>query len=167
VDAIVADYEMDDAALPFLELNAAFYDDPARQNCPATPPAPAPCGLAETGSGPLRVAIVDSGPAGCYVAEELLGKRAIDVRIDMFERQVTPFGLVALRVAPDHQKTKAIGDRFARSLHRDKVRLFLNVEVGENTPISSNGTTPTSIRPAPCTARTSAFPVRTFPSVTR
>lgn len=131
VDAIVADYEMDDAALPFLELNAAYYKDPARQSYPATPPARAPRGPEEPGDGPLRVAIVGSGPAGCYVAEELLGKRAIDIRIDMFERQVTPFGLLRFGVAPDHQKTKAIGDRFARSLNRDKVRLFLNVEVGE------------------------------------
>ena len=48
--------------------------------------------------GTLRVAIVGSGPAGCYAADELLER---DLQIEMFDRWPTPRGLVRGGVAPD------------------------------------------------------------------
>jgi ferredoxin--NADP+ reductase len=76
-----------------------------------------------------HIAIVGSGPAGCYLAEQLL-RAAEDLRIDVIERLPTPFGLVRYGVAPDHQGTKAISRLLGRALGRDRVRFFGNVEVG-------------------------------------
>ena len=54
-----------------------------------------------------RIAIIGSGPAGCYLADSLL-RLLPDASIDIFERLPAPFGLVRYGVAPDHQGTKAI-----------------------------------------------------------
>ena len=54
---------------------------------------------------PLRVAIVGSGPAGCFTAEELLHSGR-PVALTMFERLPQPFGLVRYGVAPDHPHTR-------------------------------------------------------------
>jgi ferredoxin--NADP+ reductase len=56
----------------------------------------------------LRVAVVGSGPSGSYAAERLLSRRDISVRVDMFERLTTPWGLVRFGVAPDHLATKSV-----------------------------------------------------------
>jgi len=53
----------------------------------------------------LAVAIVGSGPAGCYLAERLV-REAPGCRIDVIDRLPTPYGLVRAGVAPDHQSTK-------------------------------------------------------------
>jgi len=53
--------------------------------------------------GPLTVAIVGSGPAAMYAADELLTQHG--VRVNVFERLPTPYGLVRAGVAPDHQTT--------------------------------------------------------------
>ena len=47
-----------------------------------------------TDGNPLRVAIVGSGPTGFYVAAPLLKEKELAVRVDMFDRLPTPFGLV-------------------------------------------------------------------------
>lgn len=78
-----------------------------------------------------HVAIVGSGPAGCYLADQLL-RLAPDARIDVIERLPVPFGLVRYGVAPDHQGTKAVSRLLDRVLARDAVRLFGNVEVGRD-----------------------------------
>jgi ferredoxin--NADP+ reductase len=80
---------------------------------------------------PLSVAIVGSGPAGFYTAEELL-KSGADVSIDIIERLLSPFGLIRDGVAPDHQTTKKISAKFERTALRDEVRYFGNVEVGRD-----------------------------------
>ena len=49
-------------------------------------------------SRPLRVAIVGSGPAGFYAAEALM-KSDRAVRLDIFDRLPTPYGLVRAGVA--------------------------------------------------------------------
>ena len=43
---------------------------------------------------PLRVAIIGSGPAAFYAAEALLKAPDRAVRVDMFDRLPTPYGLV-------------------------------------------------------------------------
>ena len=53
---------------------------------------------------PLTVAIVGSGPAAMYAADELLTQHG--VRVNVFEKLPTPYGLVRAGVAPDHQNTK-------------------------------------------------------------
>jgi ferredoxin/flavodoxin---NADP+ reductase len=81
-------------------------------------------------SSPLRVAVVGSGPAGFYAAEQLLAARDVDVTVDMFERLATPWGLVRAGVAPDHPKIKAVTRRYEKTAGKDGFRFFGNVEIG-------------------------------------
>ncbi len=78
-----------------------------------------------------RVAIIGSGPAGCYLADQLL-RLLPDASIDILERLPVPFGLIRYGVAPDHQGTKAIARVLDRVLSRDRVSFFGNVEVGRD-----------------------------------
>ncbi|HEY3236531.1 MAG TPA: FAD/NAD(P)-binding protein, partial [Polyangiaceae bacterium] len=64
---------------------------------------------------PLRVAIIGSGPAGFYAAEDLLKQKQLPVEVDMFERLPAPFGLVRYGVAPDHQKIKRASVAYERT----------------------------------------------------
>ena len=77
----------------------------------------------------IHVAIVGSGPTGCFVAE-FLAKKHQTIQIDIFDRLPTPFGLVRAGVAPDHQQTKRISQQFDRTLQRDNIRFIGNVEIG-------------------------------------
>ena len=61
-----------------------------------------------TPARPLRVAIVGAGPTGFYTADHLLRNPEVVVEVDMFDRLPTPYGLVRLGVAPDHQKIKSV-----------------------------------------------------------
>lgn len=78
-----------------------------------------------------HIAIIGSGPAGCYLTDQLL-RLVPDARIDVIERLPVPFGLVRYGVAPDHQGTKAVTRLLDRVLTRDAVRFFGNVEVGRD-----------------------------------
>jgi hypothetical protein len=78
-----------------------------------------------------RLCIIGSGPAGCYLAEHLL-KLLPDARIDVLEKLPVPFGLIRYGVAPDHQSTKGAARVLDRTLSRDRVRFFGNVEVGRD-----------------------------------
>ena len=80
----------------------------------------------------LRVAIVGAGPAGLYAAEDLLTKPGLDVEVDVFDRLPTPLGLIRAGVAPDHQGTKAAGDRFEWTARRDGFRYHLGVDIGRH-----------------------------------
>lgn len=84
-----------------------------------------------TESSALKVAVVGSGPAGCYLAEKL-AKLAPEGEIDVIDRLPTPFGLVRAGVAPDHQGTKAIARVLARSLGRGPAAFWGNVEIGRD-----------------------------------
>lgn len=75
------------------------------------------------------VAIVGSGPAGCYMVDAL-AKALPGGRIDVFERLPFPYGLVRYGVAADHQGTKNVAAVFARFMKRPGVRFFGGVEVG-------------------------------------
>lgn len=82
----------------------------------------------------LRVAIVGAGPAGLYAAAQLSEIRGATVTI--VDRLPTPYGLVRAGVAPDHDGTKLIGERFARVLRRPNVRCLFNVEVGRDVSVA-------------------------------
>ena len=82
-------------------------------------------------AGPLRVAIVGSGPAGFYAAGALLAAD-IPVEVDMIERLPTPWGLVRLGVAPDHPKIKSVSRAFEKIADRPGFRFVGNVEVGRD-----------------------------------
>jgi ferredoxin--NADP+ reductase len=82
-------------------------------------------------SGPLRVAVVGSGPAGFYAAGALLDAE-VPFEVDMIERLPTPWGLVRLGVAPDHPKLKTVSRAFERIALKPGFRFFGNVEVGRD-----------------------------------
>lgn len=77
----------------------------------------------------IHIAIIGSGPSGCYIAD-MLAKKLPDSHIDLFEKLPTPFGLVRAGVAPDHQHTKNITRQFERTLSRENVRFVGNVHIG-------------------------------------
>ncbi|MFJ9697057.1 FAD-dependent oxidoreductase [Kitasatospora sp. NPDC101183] len=80
------------------------------------------------GVGPLRVAIVGTGPSAGYTAQELL--RTTGAEITMIDRLPVTGGLLRHGVAPDHQSTKRIAESFASVFHDPRLRMHLNVEVG-------------------------------------
>src|SRR5258708_36192693 len=83
---------------------------------------------------PLQVAVVGSGPSGSYAAEALLRGRS-GVRIDMFDRLPTPFGLVRGGAAPDHPKTKQVSLTYDKIARTPGFALFGNVEIGRTLSI--------------------------------
>ncbi len=76
------------------------------------------------------MAIVGSGPAAMYAADELLTQRG--VRVNVFEKLPTPYGLVRAGVAPDHQSTKRVTRLFDVIGKQPGFKFFLNVEVGKH-----------------------------------
>ncbi|WP_135452691.1 4Fe-4S binding protein [Mycobacterium sp. DL99] len=132
VGAIAADTRLTEKQLPFIELNAAFYPKRQGKLPPTSKLAPviaAPRVTAHSG-GPLTVAIVGSGPAAMYAADELLTQRG--VRVNVFEKLPTPYGLVRAGVAPDHQSTKQVTRLFDVIGRQPGFKFFLNVEVGKH-----------------------------------
>ena len=79
---------------------------------------------------PLKVAVVGSGPAGFYAADALLKSEEPRVEVDVIDRLPTPWGLVRLGVAPDHENIKAVSRAFEKTAARPGFRFFGNVEVG-------------------------------------
>jgi ferredoxin/flavodoxin---NADP+ reductase len=125
VDAIRSDEELTELNLRYLEINADYYThNPVTRMAASRDPTPSLPPACE----PLRVAIVGSGPAACYAAEELLTLG--EVQVDMFERLPTPWGLVRAGVAPDHQGTKAVTEMFQATTAKPGFQIHLNVEVG-------------------------------------
>ncbi|MBM7055978.1 FAD-dependent oxidoreductase [Streptomyces durocortorensis] len=80
--------------------------------------------------GPLRVAVVGTGPAGMYAAQDLLLHTAAEVTL--IDRLPVAGGLVRYGVAPDHPATKKVGDTFSRFHSHPRVRMQLGIEVGRD-----------------------------------
>ena len=79
----------------------------------------------------LRVAVVGAGPAGFYAAGHVLaGPRP--VRVDLFDRLPTPFGLVRAGVAPDHPKIKSVVRVYEKTAAKEGFRFFGGVELGRD-----------------------------------
>ena len=83
-------------------------------------------------ASPLRVAVVGSGPAGFYAADALLKSDDPVVEVDMIDRLPTPWGLVRLGVAPDHENIKAVSRAFEKTAAKPGFRFFGNVEIGRD-----------------------------------
>lgn len=94
-------------------------DRPAAESTPAS---------AGEEKGSPRIAIVGSGPAGCFTAQAL--RRVLPgARLDVFERLPVPFGLVRYGVAADHQGTKSVARQFERLFLHEGVRFHGNVDI--------------------------------------
>lgn len=132
VGAIAPDSKLDESQQVFVELNAAFYPKREGKLPPTSKLAPvskAPAVYRRPG-GPLTVAIVGSGPAAMYAADELLTQKGVQVNV--FEKLPTPYGLVRAGVAPDHQATKRVTRLFDRVARNRHFNFFCNVEVGRH-----------------------------------
>ncbi|GAA3662801.1 FAD-dependent oxidoreductase [Nocardioides ginsengisoli] len=127
VGAMVPDAALTTKQLPFLELNAAYYD--GFPHADRTPVALVPPQRRLTRSGPFRVAVIGAGPAGLYTADELLKHPEIG-GVDVYDRLRTPYGLVRHGVAPDHASTKLVTRLFEAIERQPRFRYFLDVEVG-------------------------------------
>ncbi|RZT07718.1 ferredoxin--NADP+ reductase [Mycobacterium sp. BK558] len=130
VEAIHPDFELEGADERYLEVNARYYDDPATADYPSARPKVVLAPLQLDQPQPLRVAIVGSGPAGCYAAEALLNRKGLNVDVHLYERLPAPWGLVRYGVAPDHPTTKEVAAQFTKMAARNGLSMHLNVEVG-------------------------------------
>jgi ferredoxin--NADP+ reductase len=127
VDALKPHTKLTGAELPFIELNRLYYaEQPHADRTPlALIPAPRSLPTAD-----VRVAVVGSGPAGLYAADELL--KHPGVTVDVFDRLPTPYGLARAGVAPDHQHTKQVTQLFAAIEGQPGFGYRLNVQVGQD-----------------------------------
>jgi ferredoxin--NADP+ reductase len=132
VGAIVPHTRLPVEQMDFLDVNAEFYrvgshrqERPRPLLAPRTP-------VLELGPrrAPLRVAVVGSGPAAMYAADELL--TVPDAQVDVYERLDRPYGLARWGVAPDHERTRAVSELFDVMLRERRLRLHLGVEVGRD-----------------------------------
>ncbi len=91
--------------------------------------------LPGTPDRPLCVAIIGAGPSGFYAAEALLKSPGLTVRVDLYDRLPTPFGLVRGGVAPDHQKIKSVAVVYEKVAMDPRMRFFGQVRLGRDIKI--------------------------------
>jgi ferredoxin--NADP+ reductase len=89
-----------------------------------------------TAEAPLRVAVIGAGPTGYYATEALLKHERVVVEVDLYDRLPTPYGLVRLGVAPDHQKIKSVTATFDRVAAHPRFRFFGGVEFGKDVTLA-------------------------------
>lgn len=127
VGAMVPDTALTTSQQPFIALNASYYD--AFPHADRTPVARVPEQRRLTRRGPFRVAVVGAGPAGLYTADELLKHPEVEA-VDVYDRLLTPYGLVRHGVAPDHAATKQVTRLFEAIESQPRFRYLLGAEVG-------------------------------------
>lgn len=127
VDAIKPHTALSAGEQPFVGINAAFHAGrPAR---PAIAPVRPPLSVRDRGE-PLRVAIIGSGPAAMYAADELL--TIPGAQVSVYERRRLPYGLVRSGVAPDHRRTRRVSRHLEQIRRQPGLRMHLGVEVGRD-----------------------------------
>ncbi|WP_051712479.1 FAD-dependent oxidoreductase [Spirillospora albida] len=125
VDAIKPHTKLAEGELDFLAINAGFYAAPRER--PLLAPVLPTLRVRERPQA-LRVAIVGSGPAAMYAADELLTVPGAEVGV--FERLPVPYGLARMGVAPDHRRTRQVSRQFDAIRAEEGLSLYLDVEVG-------------------------------------
>ena len=127
VDAIRPHTRLADGEQPFVQINAAYHDTPRRRPplAPVRPPL-----VVRHRDDALRVAIVGSGPASMYAAEEVL--TIPGARVSVYERLKVPYGLARAGVAPDHRRTRRISRQLDRIRSHPRLSMHLGVEVGRD-----------------------------------
>ncbi len=83
-----------------------------------------------------HIAIVGSGPAGYYTAEAAQKQWGDTVRVDIFDSQPVPFGLIRTGVAPDHQAIKGVSRRYEATARLGNVRFVGNVMLGRDVSVA-------------------------------
>ncbi|MGW1740119.1 FAD-dependent oxidoreductase [Nocardia sp. NPDC001965] len=135
VDAIASADMLRPEQQRYRDLNAEYFERNPREAAPGAHVQPLPLSIATATEGvpaPLRVAVVGSGPAAFYAAEELLSRRDIAAEVTMLERLPVAGGLVRFGVAPDHWRTRTVDRVFARTARRAGFGMHLGVEVGRD-----------------------------------
>ncbi len=130
VSAIAPDYELPDTLARYTTINADYYQIDGNADYAHVANSERSRVLEPALDRPVRIAVVGSGPSGCYAATDLLDTSGLTVEVDMFERLAVPFGLVRFGVAPDHGDTKVVSDRLSALFRRKGFRIFFNVAVG-------------------------------------
>ncbi|MGP3776360.1 FAD-dependent oxidoreductase [Streptomyces sp. SDT5-1] len=125
VDALKPHTALSEAELPFLELNADYYKQNPHDDRTPMYVLPKQRQLPE---GELSVAVVGAGPAGLFAADELL--RHPGVRVTVYDRLPTPYGLARAGVAPDHQDTKQVTRLFRTIESQPGFSYRLGVDIG-------------------------------------
>ncbi|XP_067572978.1 NADPH:adrenodoxin oxidoreductase, mitochondrial isoform X7 [Pseudorca crassidens] len=90
--------------------------------------------LLDTEEQTPQICVVGSGPAGFYTAQHLL-KHHSRAHVDIYEKQLVPFGLVRFGVAPDHPEVKNVINTFTRTAHSDRCAFHGNVVVGRDVTV--------------------------------
>ncbi|WP_019547373.1 FAD-dependent oxidoreductase [Streptomyces sulphureus] len=132
VDAIFPVESLSAGLREYAALNAEYYEEN---------PAPAPEGpnfhtwnapsfprSLPSDFGPLRVAVVGTGPAGMYAAQDLL--LHTNSEVTLVDRLPVAGGLMRYGVAPDHPDTKKAAETFARFHDHPRVRMHLGLSIG-------------------------------------
>ncbi|MEV0446922.1 FAD-dependent oxidoreductase [Streptomyces sp. NPDC050600] len=134
VDAIFPADALAPGQQEYAAVNAAYYEQHAARPEPVAGPTFHPWGQPSfprslpSDFAPLRVAVVGTGPAGMYAAEDLL--LHTNAEVTLVDRLPVAGGLVRYGVAPDHPATKRIGDTFARFHSHPRVRMYLGLDIG-------------------------------------
>ncbi|MFD0367454.1 FAD-dependent oxidoreductase [Streptomyces sp. NPDC127114] len=134
VDAIFPVDALTAGQKEYAAVNAAYYEDRAPSPAPEGGPlfhawdAPSFPRTLPSDFARIRVAVVGTGPAGMYAAEDLL--LHTNAEVTLVDRLPVAGGLVRYGVAPDHPATKRIGETFARFHTHPRVRMYLGVDVG-------------------------------------
>ncbi|KAB1265486.1 NADPH:adrenodoxin oxidoreductase; mitochondrial [Camelus dromedarius] len=97
-----------------------------------------------------QICVVGSGPAGFYTAQHLLKGPSLTLSptscrplpqhhpracVDIFEKQLVPFGLVRFGVAPDHPEVKNVINTFTQTARSDRCAFHGNVVVGRDVTV--------------------------------
>ncbi|XP_041491858.1 NADPH:adrenodoxin oxidoreductase, mitochondrial isoform X1 [Microtus oregoni] len=97
-------------------------------------PTPGFCRQFSTQEKTPQICVVGSGPAGFYTAQHLL-KHHTRAHVDIYEKQLVPFGLVRFGVAPDHPEVKNVINTFTQTARSDRCSFRGNVEVGRDVSV--------------------------------
>ncbi|XP_046283713.1 NADPH:adrenodoxin oxidoreductase, mitochondrial isoform X3 [Marmota monax] len=81
-----------------------------------------------------QICVVGSGPAGFYTTQHLL-KHHTQAHVDIYEKQLVPFGLVRFGVAPDHPEVKNVINTFTQTARSDRCAFRGNVVVGKDVTV--------------------------------
>lgn len=131
VGAVYPDYSVPEHLERFTAFNADYFlKHPLEPSADAGGRPVKP----EASRGPLKVAIVGSGPSAAYLAEDLLERG--NVQVEMLDRLPTPWGLLRAGVAPDHVTTKSLSSVFAKPFASAAFSYHLNVEVGTDLTVA-------------------------------
>ncbi|KAG5480131.1 hypothetical protein CUR178_06183 [Leishmania enriettii] len=84
----------------------------------------------------VQIAVVGSGPSGCFVASHLVKKHS-ELHVDIFERLPVPFGLCRYGVSPDHPDVKNVEKKFMDLFQSGRVTWVGNVSIGKEIPLQA------------------------------